>query len=263
MTTTQDRPAAQAPTLLNKIIAVRGQVKNDTAESLTKKYRLLGNAALLTGHSRTYQPHNEDDFRYPSEHVNPRVSAETMLREIGEEMTRLFDVTAAMDWSNQHARADVVLLSGSEPVTLLKDVPVTYLMFLEKSLVNIETVIRNLPTLDPTERWEYDASIDGYRSAPVGTVKTKKVRRNHVLAPATDRHPAQVESYTEDEPIGVWSTTKFSGALPAKRVNNLLNRVTALLTAVKFAREQANLEEVMDPRPGKIVFQYLFAPDPA
>lgn len=253
-------PTIERTTLLNQIIAVRATVKGDTEKALTEKYRLLGNKALLAGLSRTYRPHDEEaGFVYPAEHAKPQISVNNVLKSIADDLTHLFDVTAAMDWTNQHARADVVLFTGEEPIVLLRDVPVTYLMFLEKALVNIETVVRNLPTLDPTERWTFDPATDVFRTEPVGTVKTKKVRRSHVLAPATDRHPAQVESYTEDEPIGTWNTVKFSGAVPAQRVNLLLSRVRALVEAVKFAREQANMESIMDPRPGRRVFEYLFA----
>jgi hypothetical protein len=248
-------------TLLNQVIAVRTGVKTDTDQALTKAYHLLQRKELMTGLARTYQPHDEDGFRYPAEQSQPQVKAEEVLRTLSLDLTRLFDITAAMDWSNQHARADVVLFGGEAPVVLMRDVPVSYLMFLEKALNNLETLVRKLPTLDPTEEWTFDPATDYFRSTAVGTVKTKKVRRNHVLAQATDRHPAQVESYSEDEPIGVWSTVKFSAALPAQRVNKMLARIKALTEAVKFAREQANMEEAMSPKPGKVVLDYVFAAD--
>ncbi len=252
---------AERVTRLNQILAVRNSVNNDTRQSLTRRHRLLANKALLSGQARTYTPHDDDDFVHPSESTKVQVSAEAELRAIASELTRLFDINACLDWTNQLARADVVITSGAEPFVLLRDVPVTYLLFLEKQLVHIETLVRNLPLLDPAEQWQHDPATDGYKSDPVGSVKSKKVRRNHVLAPATDRHPAQVESFTEDVPIGKWSTIKYSGALPASRVNALLGRVLSLSQAVKFAREQANQTEVVDVRPGKAVFDFLF-PEP-
>jgi hypothetical protein len=51
---------------------------------------------------------------------------------------------------------------------------------------------------------------------------------------------------------------KFSGALPAKRVSELLERVEKLQDAVKFAREEANNAETTDRRVGDKVFGYLF-----
>ena len=64
--------------------------------------------------------------------------------------------------------------------------------------------------------------------------------------------------YYEDIAVGYWTTVKFSGALPARRVNELLDRVAKLRTAVKFAREEANATEVQDKRVGAAVFGYLF-----
>ena len=90
------------------------------------------------------------------------------------------------------------------------------------------------------------------------TVRTKKIPRNHVKAEATEHHPAQVEVYYEDVAVGYWRTVKFSGALPARRVNELLERVERLQQAVKFAREEANNLEVEDQKVGEKVFQYLF-----
>ena len=51
---------------------------------------------------------------------------------------------------------------------------------------------------------------------------------------------------------------KFSGALPARRVNELLDRVERLRDAVKFAREEANGAEVTDQRVGDAVFGCIF-----
>ncbi|MEV0359951.1 hypothetical protein AB0H71_28230 [Nocardia sp. NPDC050697] len=51
---------------------------------------------------------------------------------------------------------------------------------------------------------------------------------------------------------------KFSGALPARRVNELVQRVETLREAVQFAREEANGAEVAERRTGDAVFRYLF-----
>lgn len=254
--------AAAAPpagTRLNQVIAVRATVKNDTHDRLTKMHRLLGQKPLLTGLTRSYAPREDEGFRYPGESSLVQVKVEQVLKDIAAEMAKLFDVNATIDWSNQQARADIVLLGGDQPVTLLQEVPVSFLMFLEKQLVNMETVIRKLPVLDPGEQWTHDPTSDVYASTPVQTTKSKKVPRNHVLAAATERHAAQVQIWQEDVPEGTWTTLKFSGALPAARVNKMLARVTALLEAVKFAREQANMVPVIDVKPGKKIFDYLFA----
>jgi hypothetical protein len=141
---------------------------------------------------------------------------------------------------------------------LIKDVPVTYLLFLEKQLTDLHTFVKKLPVLDAAESWVQDASTDSWRTDPVQTYRTKRVPRNHVKAEATEKHPAQVEVYYEDVTIGYWTTVKFSGALPARRVNELLDRVERLQQAVKFAREEANGTQVADQQVGEAVFGYLF-----
>src|SRR5439155_26486740 len=156
--------------------------------------------------------------------------------------------------TNCTARADVVL--DGQP--LLTQVPVTYLLFLEKQLVDLHTFVRKLPVLDAADSWTYDASADCWATEPVQTGKTKKVPRNHVKAEASEKHPAQVEMYYEDVVVGHWKTVKFSGALPARRVNELLERVEKLQQAVKFAREEANGVDVTDQEVGDRVFRYLF-----
>lgn len=66
-------------------------------------------------------------------------------------------------------------------------------------------------------------------------------------------------SENEDVTVGNWRTVKFSGALPVKRVNDLLMRVEKLQEAVKFAREEANNMEVEDVKTGEAILGYLFA----
>lgn len=253
--------AERGPIKLNQVIAARTGIKGDADKKLTKHYHVLQKSELFGGMVRTYKPRDDEDFRFPDETTNVVVKAEDILKGVGEDLTELFDVTAVADWTNQTARADIVLLSGDQPVTLLSGVPVSYLMFLEKQLVNIETLIRKLPTLSQSESWSFDAGNDLFRSEAAATTKTKKVLRNHVKAAATERHPAQVDVYTEDVPIGTWTTVKLSGALPASRVNKMLNRVTALSKAVKYAREQANMADVVPANPGQKIFDYLFSPD--
>ncbi|WP_431044990.1 hypothetical protein ACQUSR_25750 [Streptomyces sp. P1-3] len=239
---------------LNQIIAVEKGVKAKTQQDLSATHHGLQKPALLAGISRTYQPKDEEGEQLPPESTRVQVKAEDVLRETATTLTRLFDVTATKDWANCTARADVTV----EGRALLRDVPVSYLLFLEKQLSDLGTFLRKLPILDAAESWSLDPSTDAWKTDPVRTVRTKKVPRNHVKAEATDKHPAQVEVYYEDIPVGYWTTVKFSGALPARRVNELLDRVEKLQQAVKFAREEANAVEVSDQRVGEAVFGYLF-----
>ncbi|MFF5444082.1 hypothetical protein [Streptomyces sp. NPDC012888] len=239
---------------LNQIIAVEKGVKSKSLQELSQAHHDVQKPALLAGIARTYQPKDEEGEQLPPESTRVQVKAEDVLRDMAGTLTRLFDVTATKDWANRTAAADVVV----DGTVLLAQVPVPYLLFLEKQLTDLHAFVRKLPVLDAAEAWSPDPSTDCWKTDPVRTIRTKKVPRNHVKAEATDKHPAQVEVYYEDVPVGYWTTVKFSGALPARRVNELVDRVERLQQAVKFAREEANAAEVTDQRVGDAVFGYLF-----
>ncbi|MDT5043455.1 MAG: hypothetical protein QOE51_4440 [Actinoplanes sp.] len=239
---------------LNQIIAVEKGVKSKSFADLTDAHQAVQKSAPLAGISRVYQPKDEEGEQLPPESTRVQLKTEDILREVAETLTRLFDVTATKDWSNLTARADVTV----DELTIARDVPVTYLLFLEKQLTDLHTFVKKLPVLDAAESWVRDDSTDSWKTEPVRTIRTKKVPRNHVKAEATEKHPAQVDVYYEDVAVGYWTTVKFSGALPAKRVNDLLDRVLKLQTAVKFAREEANSVDVLDQKVGATVFGYLF-----
>jgi hypothetical protein len=238
---------------LNQIIAIEKGIKSRSVQELSAAQQALQKPALLSGIARTYRPKDEDGEPLPPESNKVQVKAEEIIRQTVEILTKLFDVSATKDWTNCRSRADVIV----DGQTLLNQVPVSYLLFLEKQLVDLHAFIKKLPVLDTSETWTFDPSTDCWATEPVQTIKTKKVPRNHVKAEATEHHPAQVEVYYEDITMGYWRTVKFSGSLPASRVNQLLERVEKLQHAVKFAREEANNIEVEEQQIGQRVFQYL------
>jgi hypothetical protein len=239
---------------LNQIIAIEKGTKSRALQELTEAHQTLQKPALLAGISRTYRPRDEEGETFPPESTRVQIRAEDIIRKTTSELTKLFDVVATKDWANCTAKADVVV----DGTTLLSQVPATYLLFLEKQLVDLHTFIKKLPVLDAAELWTFDPSADTWATEPVQTTKTKKIPRNHVKAEATEKHPAQVEVYYEDVVVGNWRTIKFSGALPTQRVNELLNRVEKLQEAVKFAREEANNLETTEQKVGAKVLGYLF-----
>lgn len=242
---------------LNAIIAIEKTAKSEGDKALTKAYQDVQKTPLLSGISRNYQPRDEEGDQLPSENEKVQINVEGVLDEIAKRLGRAMDVTFTKESANMGATADVVV----DGTTLLADVPVTYLLQLEKKLVDIKTFVSKLPTLDPSIDWHEDASQeDGvWVSDEVKTTRTKKIPRNHVRAEATDKHPAQVDVYYEDVIVGDWSTKKFSGAVPAKRRAELLDRVNVLTDAVKTARETANSVEVTDRKAGDAIFGFLFA----
>jgi hypothetical protein len=239
---------------LNQVIAIEKGTKSRSLQDLTDAHQTLQKPSLLAGISRTYRPKDEEGEQFPPESTRVQIKAEEIIQRTSETLTKLFDVVATKDWANCTAKADVVV----DGQTIAAQVPATYLLFLEKQLVDLHTFIKKLPVLDAAEAWIFDPSADSWATEPMQTVKTKKIPRNHVKAEATEKHPAQVEVYYEDVVVGTWRTIKFSGALPARRINELLSRVEKLQEAVKFAREEANNVDVVEQKVGAKIFSYLF-----
>lgn len=240
---------------LNQIVALEKGVKAEANAAITGAYHRIQKPDLFAGIARTYEPLADDGEKLPAEATRVQYRAEDLLAtEVRAAWTRLLDLTATKDVANSQAKADIKV----GDTVIAADVPVTYLIWLEKQLTDLHTLISKLPLLDNAFSWARDSAGD-WATPTVQTVKTKKVPRNHVKAEATDKHPAQVEMYYEDVQVGTWSTVRFSGAMPAARQRELLARVSALQDAVKIAREEANGLEVTDRHVGGALFDYLLA----
>lgn len=240
---------------LNQIIAVEKGVKNTTASTLTDVHHKLQKADLTRGLQRTYQPIDDMGEKIPGENKQVQLRATDAIAEVTVALTKLFDVTAAKEWANGEAKADIVV----DGKVLVAAVPATYLLFLEKQLVDIHTFVEKLPVLDSGEVWTYDANDGLHKTAAATSNRTQKMPRVIVKYEATKEHIAQTELLYEDKSVGQWHTVNVSGALPATRVKQLRERVVKLQEATKFAREEANGITVTDHKVGEIIFGYLFA----
>lgn len=249
---------------LHTVIAVRDGVKNRQREDLTALHRESQKPDLYDGLTRTYRPKDDDGDRLPTENKNIQLNGDTALNDLVHAVSRGWNLTATIDTGNREATADVEVPTGAttaagEPVyrTLLHDVPAQFLLYLARELDDVYTFVKKLPTLDPAHRWEYDESVAAYVADASETHRTKKVLRNHVRYEATERHPAQVETFTEDVVVGYWTTVKRSGALPLERKARLMQRIDVLRIAVREARERANEVEVTDVEVARPLFDYL------
>lgn len=243
---------------LNQIVAVVQGKKSRLEKEKGEIYKKLQKPPLFEGLSRTYKPLDEEGETFPAETKNIQYSVNRSLDDFSAVMIDLIDATATLDTSNCEAFADVKV----DGTVILERVPVTHLLFLERQITDIQTFISQSPVLDPAESWKWDEASACYRSDPSGTNKTKKVMRNHVKAEATEKHPAQVETYTEDVKVGEWTTIKFSGAIPQQTKNLWLGRIRQLLEAVKFAREEANAIESKTVKYGKSLFSFISREEP-
>jgi hypothetical protein len=239
---------------LNQVVAVVPGKKSDSEKAITAVYHKVQKDALFQGISRTYSPLKDDGEVLPPERKLLQYRVSDAIRELEEALTPLFDTVFTQDVGNTEAKADIVV----DGKTIASGVPVTYLLFLEKKMADLHTFVSKLPTLDPATTWNYSADADSYASDKTWRYHTQKIPKTLKLAEATDKHPAQVQVFTEDVNVGKWETINFSGAIPAKDQHQMLVRVKALLEAIKKAREEANSIEVKAVKVAGPILDFVF-----
>ncbi len=240
---------------LHQIIAVEKGIKTRVMRFVTEHYKALQKGALFDGQTRVYAKKDEDGEDFPPERQLVKMRVEDTLQAIAEQFVEYMEIVADKDNANCNAQADVVV----DGDVMLAQVPATHLLFLEKLLTDLNTVLDNLPELDAAFSWHKDEATGLFKSEAVDSSKKAKLYEPIVLYPATTEHPAQTQMVQVDKIVGTWTTIKHSGAVTVDRKRALQKKARTLLKAVKFAREEANAVEVTDRTSGgQAFFNYLF-----
>ena len=246
-------------TSLAQLLAIEKGVRQDDNRVSSDLYKQLQRAAAFQGETRTYHALTEDGVQQPDARTQIVADAKQIVSDFRAARARTIDITFTKDVSNRDASANLVI----DGVTLATNVPAVTLLALEKHADDIVAFIQALPTLDPTEKWAYDENAGCYRSDPTTTIRTSKETVPLILweppDPATSKHPAQTDKVIKDLPVGEWTITKFSSALPADRKRQLLDKARRFREAVKVAREEANRAPVTDVTAGNDIFNWLLA----
>jgi len=174
-------------------------------------------------------------------------------------LIRHFDCLAQKEATNRVAQANVETPGGE---VLLHDMPATLLLGLENKLAMFRKVYEAIPTLTPGIDWEQDSSERPgvYKAShPIVRHKTEKTYKSKILVEPTPQHPAQIEKWTEDVPIGDFKTEQYSSMITPARKSILLGRIDELLRLIKQARMRANSAEVVDKSVGEFIFDWIHA----
>lgn len=244
------------PKYLGQIVAIEKDVRRTTAQQIVAAQHPLQAPAMLEGISREYQPRDDDGEQLPSEGVRVQATVKEMIDATRDALVRLFDVSAARDYTNASSEAVADVRVDGE--TLIEAAPVPYLLWLEKQLSELEAFVRRLPTHDPSTEWTLENPRGVYKSAPVQTARQVQQPRSRVVVPATDHHPAQVQAWQENVMVGTWTTVKHTGAIPVADQAKIVARIHALQRAVHLARAEANRVEAQEPQVGARVLEYIF-----
>jgi len=158
--------------------------------------------------------------------------------------------------ANQRAVADVVLRGQ----VVFSKLPVDQLLGLEARLAKLRLLYLAVPTLDASKTWAFDEQTGSWVAPPEHATKTEKVMVPVILAPATDKHPAQVKESTRDNTIGKFTLIKRSGAATAVQKAEAIKLIDELLVEVKQARMRANETEVQPFDFGTKLIELLLQP---
>jgi hypothetical protein len=242
-------------TKLNQVIAIASGRKTEATKKVTGVYHTLQKGDLFNGFQRNYQPLDDEGETIPSEKKVIQKSVEGELEVVANTLADLFDVIATQETGNCHSVADIVV--GGQK--LAENVPVTYLLFLEKQMDNLHSVVSAIPTLSPDVVWRKSDTDRGVYIAETSvTNRTKKIPKAFVKAAATDKHPAQVDVFTEDILVGRWSKVDMSTAIPAQEKEEMIKKIAELKEAIKMAREAANSIEIERVEIGKAITGFIF-----
>lgn len=202
----------------------------------------------------TVEKRRQEEAESESKELVTTVPSE--LEYLGKIVVDYIDVMFQKDEANQRATADLIV-NGK---VLATSVPATTLLGLENKLKGLRPVFEAIPTLQPGPKWEKaeDLGPGIYHDAnPEIRTKTAKSFDFKVLVPATEHHPAQIEKWTVDTPIGVYTKNRWCSMMSTLDKSNLLARYDDMMEAIKQARCRANDVDVSTARIGKQVIEWL------
>ena len=250
-------------TYLHQLIAVQRGVDEETAKTLGAVKHLLavgGEQDPLTGLSRVYEARDVDGEELPAQTRRVQITAAELVAKVASALDRLFSLKFSREEGNCNARADVTV----DGTTLLMDVPVGFLMFLEAQVGQIVGLIDQIPTLNPADDWSDSAAglREGvWQSAPRKTAVPKRLPQVQILSPAQvidgQKFDPQVRPYETEVTVGWWTTVKYSGQMDPKVQQDMRARAVKVQDALRKARETANRLETTD-RHATPLLEYIF-----
>ncbi len=242
---------------LHQLVAISQGSKKSVQASLTNALHDLKKVELFNGFEKTYQSKEEEEAGksvdvFPPESKKVQGNVNATIYTATTVLAKHIDRIVQQDEANTKAKGTLALNGKTFSV------PVVTLIFLEKQLIDLLTIVSAIPTLDPAEDWEFSQAADLYQTAIYQTNKTKKVEEPIILYPHSDKHPAQTQMIKRDVVQGVWNNKKLSAAWPVARKNKVLARITELKEQVVAARELANEIGIDDNQIGGDFIQQIF-----
>jgi len=234
---------------LGEVVAVEKTARQSADKQREELLRRVQRKELFAGFSQVYKHDQHDPEGLHSQPEKTEVLQERtpeILAELARVLTPALDLSAAKEYANTAATADVVL-DEEDQVPLLRDVPVTYLLPLEHQLGQVLGFFRALQVRDRSFRSRH----------PEQRLRVEKGLKSLVLIEPTQYQAGQAQAVPDEKRTGVWEITRFSGALSREDKLALIERCERLIGAVHQARVRANRAEAGRVSVAGPVFSYL------
>lgn len=243
---------------LFEVLVVEGQLKGQ-AEKLRGEIRTTFEKKrhLFEEKRVTFQSSDEGAIAVVEQQSDIQSTVRKELDWLATMWAKAIDTSYAVAEGNTMARSDVVLDSGT---ILLKGVPATALLELEKRAAELQDVLIAVPTLDPAKGFKPDSDKGHHisRARDVQKARTKKIEDFVVIVPATKEHPAQVAKVNKDITVGTIQEQEWSALLTPVEKADLITRAEEVRRAVKAALHRANAQAQVDVVPvGQKLFDYV------
>lgn len=238
---------------LYELLAVEPDLRQQASAELTRVKELFSKGTgKLLGQVISFHGITENAQELPDEVTQLATTVDDELRALAEVFGRYMNVTIQKEDANANTKAEV----GNE-FDFLNGLPAPALLNLESRLEDIKKVYVSIPVLDPSERWNFSDDLGCFVSDLRTAFRTAKVPKAFVAYDATEEHPAQVETFTEDVPTHRRETIVYSGSLTVAEKRVRIERINVLIRSVRQARQRANDIEVDSFNIADMIFEYI------
>ena len=188
---------------LHELLAVENSLENqankvrtDLVSSFSSKRHLFEEKRIV------FSPSEENSIEVTEQQSDIQSTVRKELDWIVPHLSKAIDASYQVAETNTQARADVVL---EDDTILLKNIPATALLELEKRIAELHVLISSIPTLDPAKGFTFDSNRSIYQAREILKTRTRKSKppRCRVCAsyPARPRQRPSPLSCRNNRPV--------------------------------------------------------------
>lgn len=241
---------------LHQVLAVESDLEGKYKRICEETIKTFSKAEMFRGSHRKLVSFAENAPDWPEENAELTTTVNERLEYTAGPVVSYFDALLQKEATNQNATADLVV----NGITIGTALPATFLLGLESRLKYIRKVYEAIPTLAVGTKWEPapDKGPNIFAMAyPEEKLKSELTFKSQILVEPTEHHPAQIEKWQEQMPVGKFVKNVWCGMITSNQKSILLQNIDDLLKGVKMARQKANSVEVQKLSIGADIMSFI------